>query len=185
MKFCTGVLGIIMIITNTKIIFDITSLSSKRHFGGILGPILAYYLYFLRTVQHVLRNFVQASLVFLLRVKCTIFSISWSSWGALGGILGLILGNVYLILYNCSIFSHETLYRCSWYNYDGHYIKNRFLYHVSRGSFLHIFLYFLRIVQYLLLGCFRCISKYVIQGSHIIFWCKILWINFLFWKRHQ
>ena len=57
---------------------------------------------------------------------CTIFSISWPSWSVLGRIFGLILGNVYLILQHCSIFSHETLYRCSWYNYDGHCTKNCF-----------------------------------------------------------
>ena len=54
------------------------------------------------------------------------FSISWPSWGSLGGIFGLILGNVYLILHDCSIFSHETLYRCSWYNSDGHYTQKTF-----------------------------------------------------------
>ena len=63
---------------------------------------------------------------------CIIFSISWPSWrtlrggGGEGGIFGLILGNVYLILHNCSIFSHETLRRCSWYNPDGLYTQKTF-----------------------------------------------------------
>ena len=65
-------------------------------------------------------------LVFLLRVTALFFFISWPSWGALGGIFGVILSNVYLILQNCSIFSHQTLYRCSWYNPDGHYIQKTF-----------------------------------------------------------
>ena len=141
MKFCTDVLGTTLIITNTNIFWHHLPLLMGV-FWGILGAILAYYIYFLRTVQYVLWNFVQTFLVLLLRVTALFLSTWWPSWGALGGIFGLILGNVYLILHNCSIFSHETLYKCSWYNTDGHYTKNCFLYHVLRGSFLHIFLYF-------------------------------------------
>ena len=54
------------------------------------------------------------------------FSISWPSWGALGGSFGLILGNVYLILNDYSIFSHQILYGCFWYNLDGHYTQKTF-----------------------------------------------------------
>ena len=43
-------------------------------FKGVLGPILAYYVYFLRTVQYVLWYFVQTLLVFFLRVAALFFS---------------------------------------------------------------------------------------------------------------
>ena len=42
-------------------------------FWGILGPILAYYVYFLRAVHNILWNFVQKFLVFLLRVTAQLF----------------------------------------------------------------------------------------------------------------
>ena len=96
-------------------------------------------------------NFVQTFLVFLLRVTALFFSISWPSWGALGGIFGLILGNVYQILHDCSIFSYETLYRCSWYNSDGHYTQKTSCLPSAEGHFgvfwdlfLHMYIFFSR-----------------------------------------
>ena len=142
MKFCTGVLGITLIITNTIFFFFFFGHHVPLFRGtlcGILGPILAYYVYFLRTVQYVLWKIVQTFLVFLLRVISLFFSISWPS---LWGIFRLVLDNVYLILHKFSMFSHEALYRCSWYDYDGLHTKNCFLYHVPRSLFSHIFLYF-------------------------------------------
>ena len=41
-------------------------------------------------------NFVQTFLVFLLRVAALFFSISWSCWGALGGIFGLIWTRLFI-----------------------------------------------------------------------------------------
>ena len=80
----------------------------RGSFKSIFEPILGCYVYFLRTVKYVLWNFVQTFLVFLLRVTELFFSMSWPFWEALGGIFGLILGIVYLIIHNCSIFSHQT-----------------------------------------------------------------------------
>ena len=93
-KFCTGVLGMTLIIISTL----------QGTFWGILGPIMAYYVYFFTSTD-----------VFGVPIwdHYTNFSTSWPCWGALEGIFGLILGNVPLIRHNCLIFSHETLCRCS------------------------------------------------------------------------
>ena len=114
-KFCSGVLGITLTIVNTKFFWHNVPLL-RGHFGV-----------FLDLFWHITSTFWEPFKIF-----CE----------ALVGIFGLVLANDYLILHNCSIFSHETLYRCSSYNYDGHRTKNCFLYHVPRGSFSEIFLYF-------------------------------------------
>ena len=140
MKFCTGVLGITLIITNTNFCF-LTSCHALQ--GDTLGYSGAYFgilrLLFENRSMCSVKICTQTFLVFLLRVTALFFSISWPS---LWGIFRLVLGNVYLILHKCSIFSHETLYRCSWHDYDGLYTENCFLYHVPRSLFSHIFLYF-------------------------------------------
>ena len=161
MGFCTGVLGITLIITNSKTVLEFMSHSSRGHFGVFWG-----------LFWHISSNLLEPFDMFC-EVLCRLFWCSfWGSLhyffhimtvlGALGDIFGLNLGNVYLILHNCLIFFHVTLYMCSWYNYDGHCNKNCFLYHVPRGSFSHIFLYFLRIIQYFLLEYFWFISEYFI-----------------------
>ena len=106
-------------VTNT-FFFDIMSSSSWGHFRVFWGLFWHITSTFWEPFNIFSWNYVQTCLVFLLRVTALFFSISWSCWGALGGIFGLILENVHLILYNCSIFSHETLYRCSSYNTDYH-----------------------------------------------------------------
>ena len=105
-------------------------LTSCSHLQGV---ILDYFGTYFSILRLLFENRSICSMKFCIDVlavpfegHCTIFSISWPSWSVLGRIFGLILGNVYLILQHCSIFSHETLYRCSWYNYGGHYIKNCF-----------------------------------------------------------
>ena len=141
MKFCTGVLGITLIVTNTN--------SFLTSCPALQGDILGYFWVYFGILRLLFGSRSKYSVKFCTDVlgvsfegHCTTVSISWPYWGTLGGTFGLILGNVYLILHNCSIFSHETLYRCSWYNYDGHYTKSYFLYHGPRSSFLHIVLYF-------------------------------------------
>ena len=104
MKLCTGVLGITLIITNT---FILTSCLHPQ--GIILEYFGAYYVYFLRNVQYVLMKFCTDILGVSLRVTALFFPMLWPSWGASGGIFGLILGNVRLMLHNCSIFPHEVL----------------------------------------------------------------------------
>ena len=73
-----------------------------------------------------------------------------------GSIFRLILGNVYLILHNCSIFSHETWHRCSWYNPNGHYTQNLFTscrpsagvhFKVFWDLLLHMYIFFLDILS--------------------------------------
>ena len=105
------------------------------------------------------RNFVDI-LGVSLRVTALFFPMSWPSWGALGGIFGLILGNVCLMLHNCSIFPHEVLQRCSWYNPDGHYAQKLFTSCLfSAGSyfgvfwdlFLNMYIFFQISVQYFLM----------------------------------
>ena len=49
MKFCTGALGMTLIITRTKIFLTLCP-PLQEVIWGILGPILAYYAYFLKTV---------------------------------------------------------------------------------------------------------------------------------------
>ena len=157
MGFCTDVLGITLIITNSKNVLEFMSHSSRGHFGVFWG-----------LFWHISSNFLEPFNMFC-EILCRRFWCSfWRSlhyfFHFLGDIFGLILGNIYLILHNCLIFSHVTLYMCSWYNYDDHYNKNCFLYHAFyiRGSFMHIFLYFLRIIQYFLLEYFWFILEYLI-----------------------
>ena len=59
---------------------------------------------------------------------CTIF---FHIMTLLGILRGVFLGSFWAMLktaklQNCSIFSRETLYRCSWYNADCHYTKRTF-----------------------------------------------------------
>ena len=133
MSFYTGVLGMTLIMTNTFFWHHIPI------FRGSFKSIL-------ETVCHITSTFWEPFNIF-----CEIlYRRSWCSfWGSLHyfffhimtllvsvrGIFGLTLGNVYLIIDNCSIFSHQTLYRCSWYNDDGHCTKKCFLYHVPRVHF--------------------------------------------------
>ena len=67
-------------------------------------------------------NFVQ---LFFLLVFNTLEQSPRSAGGQLW-VWGPILAYVLIFLDICSIFSHETLYRCSWYNPDGHYTQNKF-----------------------------------------------------------
>ena len=130
-----------LIITNAKFFFDIMSLSSGNIFGVFWGL-------FWHITSILWKPFNMFCEILYRRSWCSFwaslhyFFYIMTLMEALGSIFELILGNVYLILHNCSIFSNETLYRCSWYNYDGLYTKSCFLYHVPRGSFLHIFLNF-------------------------------------------
>ena len=133
MKIFTVVLGITLIITNTKTFFDAMSLSSAG--GGTFWDILRAYFDILR--QPFENRLICSHEILYRRSWCyfeshyiIFFSISWPCWEALGCIFGLILGNFPLILQNQSICCHETLYRYPWYNLDGYYIKKCFIYHV-------------------------------------------------------
>ena len=82
MKFCTGVLDITLIITNT--FFDIMFPSSGGHFRVFWGLFWHITSTFWEPFNMFSWNFVQTFFVFLLRVTALFFSISWPSWGALG-----------------------------------------------------------------------------------------------------
>ena len=161
-KFCTGVLGVPFEGHCIFFFYIMTFLGSLRgYFWAHFGQYFITVQYFLMkpctgvlgiTLMVTTLKKLQTFLVFLLRVTALFFSISWPSWWAFQGIFGLILGNVYLLLHNCSISSHATLYRCSWYNPDGNYTQH-FLHHafpllvvifgVFWDLFLHMYIFFL------------------------------------------
>ena len=74
---------------------------------------------------------------------------AWHScWEIFWVISGLILLYVPIFLEDRSIFSHEILYRCSWYTLT----VTTLIHAISTwGSFWCVFLYLLRIVQYFLM----------------------------------
>ena len=108
MRFCTGVLGITLIITNTRKLFDIMSRSSGGHFGvfwGLFSHIISTFWEPFNKFYAILYTCSWCS--YPLRITALFFPISWPSWRALGGIFGLILWNFPLIFQKQSMFSHE------------------------------------------------------------------------------
>ena len=107
MKFCTGVLGITLVITNTRKIFDIMSRSSGGHCGvfwGLFSHIISTFWESFNKFYATL--YTRSWCSYPLRITALFFPISWPSWRALGGIFGLILWYFPVILQNQSMFSH-------------------------------------------------------------------------------
>ena len=122
MKLCSLVLGITLTITNiTKFL---------HHVPLCWALFLGYFMAYFGTLYLLFENRSIFSHDILYRCSwcyseghCTIFSISWPCWEAVGAIFGVIFSNVPLILYNGSTFFHEILHSCSWSSLDGHYTK--------------------------------------------------------------
>ena len=97
-------------ITNTKIFFW-DHVPPIR--GSFWGSILAFNVYFLRTVQYVFIKFCIGVLGVHLRVTALFLSISWPCWGALGGIFGLIFSvlrkSQYFLMMFCTKLLGNTL----------------------------------------------------------------------------
>ena len=160
MKFCTGVLGITLIITNTKIFFDI------MFQGDILGYSGAYFgilrlLFENRSIYSVKCYTDVLDVPFV--GQCTIFFHIMTLLGSLRGYFRAHFGQCLSNTSNCSIFSHKTLHSCSWYNPHGDYTQKTFYimpFHLLGGilgyfgTYFCICTYFFQIsVQYFLIKC--------------------------------
>ena len=116
MIFCTVVLGITLMVIKLK---QCTRPSAGDHFGVFWALFWHMYIFFLISVQYFVIKLCTGVLSITLIVTNT--KIFLTSCPALQRVhFGTYFGILRLLFENCSICSHEILYRCSWCSFEGH-----------------------------------------------------------------